>query len=106
MAAWVPNSFVGRNREINGGTGVGQTRRITSNTATVLTVTPAFTTTPDTTSDFEVLPEQLYGGTNTVTAIWSWYNTFLGDSRRVYIGTNDGSDAGGVTLFGGNGSHM
>jgi hypothetical protein len=102
-AAWVPNSFVGEIVEITGGTGAGQTRRIVSNSATVLTVSPTFTTTPDTTSDFEVMPEQLYGGTNTVTAIGLTDNTFLGDSRRVYVGTSDGSDAGGVTLFGGNG---
>ena len=102
-AAWVPNSFVGEMVEINNGTGVGQTRRIISNTSTVLTVSPSFTTPPDTTSDFEVLPEQLYGGTNTVTAIGLTDNTFLGDSRKLYIGTSDGSDAGGVTLFGGNG---
>lgn len=40
------------------GTGSGQTRRISSATATVLTVTPAFSKTPDTTSEYVVVGNQ------------------------------------------------
>jgi hypothetical protein len=56
---WTPNQFAGSIVEITSGTGAGQTRRVSSNTSTVLTVTPAFTTTPDTSSNFEIHPEQL-----------------------------------------------
>lgn len=103
-AAWVPNSFVGEIVEITQGTGVGQTRRIVSNTSTVLTVNRAFTTVPDTTSDFEVMPEQLYGATNSVYGIGMADNTYLGETRRLYVGTNDGADGGGVTVFEGMGT--
>jgi hypothetical protein len=41
---------------IAGGTGAGQKRTIASNTATVLTVTEAFTVTPDTTSTYTIRP--------------------------------------------------
>jgi 6-phosphogluconolactonase (cycloisomerase 2 family) len=106
--ALVPNSFVGSIVEItDGGTDsdcLGLTRRVTSNDTTTLTFAPDLPAncTPNSTMDFEVMPEQLYGGTNTVTAIGLTDNTFLGDSRRLYVGTSDGSDAGGVTLFEGN----
>ena len=40
---------------IYGGTGSGQYRGITSNTATVLTITPAFTVTPDGTSTYRIV---------------------------------------------------
>jgi fibronectin-binding autotransporter adhesin len=102
-ATWIVNQFVGQFVEITSGTGVGQTRRIVSNTATTLTVSPAWTTTPDTTSDFEMQPEQLYGSTNIVTAIGT-YDQPLGETREVYVGTSDGADGGGVTAFDGYGS--
>ncbi len=106
-AAWVPNSFAGSIVEITGDTGANQTRRVVSNTATVLTVSPAFTSSPDTTSDFEVMPEQLYGNSNSVYAIGLTDNSFLGDSRKLYVGTNDGgTNGGGVTLLEGNGTSI
>lgn len=101
--SWVINQFAGQIVEITGGTGVGQTRRVVSNTATTLTVSPAWTTTPDTTSDFELNPEVLYGGSNVVTSIGT-YEQPLGESREVYVGTSDGSDGGGVTALNGYGS--
>ena len=39
---------------ITGGTGAGQIRRITSNTATIISVSPDWTTTPDSTSTFKI----------------------------------------------------
>ena len=39
---------------ITGGTGIGQIRKITSNTSTVITVTAAWTTNPDSTSQYRV----------------------------------------------------
>lgn len=51
---------------ITGGTGEGQTREIASNTATVITVTNAFTTTPDSTSTYKITTNntQLAGAVN------------------------------------------
>jgi hypothetical protein len=97
--SWIPNEFAGQIMEITGNTGVGQTRRVVSNTATVLTVSPAFSTTPDTTSDFEVNPEALYGATNSVTAIGVTAEAPMGEARLVCAGTNSTSDTGGVTCY-------
>jgi len=55
---------------ITGGTGSGQIRAITNNTATVLSVTPAWTTTPDTTSTYAIIKSDvsLVDGAETVQA--------------------------------------
>ncbi len=97
--SWIPNEFAGLFVTLTGGTGSGQTRRITSNNTTTLTVSPAFQTTPDTTTDFEVDPEALYGASNSVYAIGITGENPLGQSRQMCIGTNDGSDGGGVTCY-------
>ena len=95
---WIPNEFVGSFVEITGGTGVGQTRKIVANTTTTMTVSPAWTTTPNTTSDFQVNPEELYGNSNVVEGI-GIADVFTGEHRKVFVGTNDGIDGGGVTSF-------
>jgi hypothetical protein len=97
--AWIPNEFAGMIVELNGGTGVGQTRRIVSNTATVMTVSPAFTTTPDTTTDFQVQPEKLYGASDSVTSIGITAESPIGEARMLCAGTNSTTDTGGVTCF-------
>jgi len=48
------NAFTNYGITISAGTGAGQTRTISSNTATVITVSSAWTTTPDTTSRYFV----------------------------------------------------
>lgn len=93
---WTPNEFVGAIVELTGGTGSGQTRRVVANTATSLTVSPAFASTPSTDTDFEINPHRLYGASNVVTAINSDGNRGS-QTRSVYVGTNDGSNGGGVT---------
>ena len=103
-AAYVVNEFVGEIVEITGGTGVGQTRKIVSNTATTFTVTPNWTVTPDTTSDYEVVPEQLYGSTNSVTSIGVTDSDPMNTSRTLYVGTSNGTDGGGVSVFSGYGT--
>lgn len=64
-AAWVTNQYAFSDVIITGGTGAGQRRRIASNTATTLTLaaavtgnsrTGAFTTAPDATSTFRIVP--------------------------------------------------
>lgn len=53
--AMTANEHVGRQAQIVSGTGPGQLRTITANTATTLTISPAWGTTPDATSVFRVL---------------------------------------------------
>jgi hypothetical protein len=63
--SWTVNQFVGLTLTITGGLGATQARTITANTATQLSVTPAWTTTPDATSTYSI---SVVGGT-TVFAI-------------------------------------
>ncbi|MDA2914508.1 hypothetical protein MYX77_11255, partial [Acidobacteriia bacterium AH_259_A11_L15] len=50
-----PDEHVGREVEIVSGTGAGQRGLITTNSATTFTVTPDWTTVPDSTSEFRVV---------------------------------------------------
>lgn len=52
--AWTVNQFANFQVRITAGTGVGQVRVIASNTATVLTVSTAWTVTPDATSQYVI----------------------------------------------------
>lgn len=52
---WVADEFIGAVCYIFRGTGSGQYRTITDNTTTVLTVSPAWDTTPDVTSEYVIL---------------------------------------------------
>lgn len=65
--AWTTNQFANSQVRILSGTGAGQVRTIASNTGTVLTVSVAFTTTPDATSVYNIEPNDDYlyatGGT-------------------------------------------
>lgn len=97
--SWIPNELAGMFVTITSDTGAGQTRRITGNTTDTLTVSEAFTVPPDTTSDFEIDPEALYGNSNSVTAIGITAENPLGIARQMCVGTNDGSDGGGVTCY-------
>lgn len=51
---WTANQWTNYEIRITGGTGVGQYRTIASNTATVITVSSAWTTQPDATSTYEI----------------------------------------------------
>lgn len=51
---WTVNQWTNYQVRITGGTGVGQVRRITSNTANTLTVASAWTTNPDATSTYTI----------------------------------------------------
>lgn len=51
---WVASGLVGATVEITGGTGSGQTRTVTANTGTQLTVGTAWSVTPDATSVYRV----------------------------------------------------
>lgn len=51
---WATNQWTNYQLRITGGTGAGQIRTVASNTGTVLTVSAAFTTTPDATSTYSL----------------------------------------------------
>lgn len=53
-ATWTVDEYAGYVVVITTGTGAGQARTITGNTATELTVSPAFTTAPDATSEYSI----------------------------------------------------
>jgi hypothetical protein len=52
--AWTTNVFANRAVTITSGTGIGQTGRIVSNTATVLTIATAWAVSPDATSIYKI----------------------------------------------------
>lgn len=52
--AWASNAFLNYSVTITGGAGIGQTRKITTNTATVLTVSPAWGVKLDGTSTYAI----------------------------------------------------
>lgn len=56
-ATWTVNQFAGNVVQITAGTGVGQSRVVASNTATVLTTATAWATAPDGTSVYDIRTE-------------------------------------------------
>lgn len=70
--SWTVNEYKKYVVEITSGTGSGQIRGVISNTATALTITPAWTTTPDTTSKYYIAPIKLHRGTFPNTNIQTW----------------------------------
>lgn len=52
--SWATNRWANYRVVITGGTGIGQSRIITSNTSTTLSVKPSFTTAPDNTSTYRI----------------------------------------------------
>lgn len=53
--SWSTDQHLGRVVKITGGTGSGQSKRISANTATQLTVESAWSTNPDATSQYKIL---------------------------------------------------
>lgn len=58
--AWTANQWTNYQIRITGGTGIGQTRQIASNTGTVITTGSAWTTQPDATSTYEITASEDY----------------------------------------------
>lgn len=85
-----PDAHVGQRVEIGTGTGAGQDRAITANSATTFTVDPAWETVPDDTSIFRVLDD-----TNNASDLYV-HNRNTGETTRVTL-ANDGSQANGFT---------
>lgn len=105
-SAFPVDSLAGKYVVITDGTGVGQVRQITTNSATVLTVSPAWATAPDNTSEYIVRDYKLSqfgvvssatatGGANTsITRTGAGYtvNGLIGYSVRILSGTGAGQE--------------
>lgn len=95
---WTVNEFNGWRVSIISGTGSGQSRVVSSNTATTLTV-PTWTTTPDATSDFTIDPTGYWPASGTMadgSIVWTQTNltpitAFTGISigNTLSVGTLD-----------------
>ena len=84
---WSTNLWAGRPVSITAGTGVGQTSTVSSNTATTLTVSPAWTTTPDATSKYVILQTS----TTLQDTTKSWHiNIWTGRPVTITAGTGVG----------------
>ena len=72
--SWATNQWSNHQIRITGGTGAGQIRTISSNTGTQITVGSAWTTTPDSTSDYSIEPndDHIYLTGNGATAFYRW----------------------------------
>jgi len=77
IKSWTINQWANCAVTVVAGTGVGQTRTISSNTATVLTVSTAWTTNPDATSQYNILGV-CSSGTYSVIAATTRGTTFQG----------------------------
>src|SRR3989441_601281 len=84
---WSTNLWAGRPVSITSGTGVGQTSPVSSNTATTLTVSPAWTTTPDATSKYVIL--QTSTTLQDTTKAWTT-NLWAGRPDSITAGTGAG----------------
>jgi hypothetical protein len=95
--AWATNRWTNYVVRILHGTGIGQTRIIASNTATVLTVQQAWTTTPDSTSVFSIQanPDTLYlvGGGNAAILMHNMDSQVATFGRQIDWGIARGASA-------------
>jgi len=92
-AGWTVDAFIGKWVKITGGTGRGQTRKITDNDATSLTVA-TWTTNPDTTSTYEIV-EPLFTVTITPTKEEKLLTQTANSGQNIiYVNNVEGIDAG------------
>src|SRR3989449_417487 len=91
--AWPPNVWAGRVVIINAGTGAGQTNTVSSNTANTLTVSSAWTTTPDGTSKYVIAQTSttLQDTTKSLANANAWpANLWIGRPVAITAGTGVG----------------
>ena len=82
--AWTTNFFANSTVSIVSGTGVGQTKTISSNTGTVLTVSGTFSPAPDSTSYYRI--DRQYGAAVTTGSLTGTpTTTALSDSTRQWV---------------------
>jgi hypothetical protein len=97
-AAWDANKWTGYEVQIISGAGLGQIRTITGNTATSLTVNPAWTTSPTNTSVYAIVPGFLtaatgatFSGAQMTLASATWtLDQWKGARIRILAGTGSG----------------
>src|SRR2546430_1966546 len=89
--AWSAKQWIGRPVAITAGTGVGQTRTVSSNTTNTLTVSPAWTTTPDGTSQYDITQTSTTLQDTTKTGPKAWtVNQWAGLVVTITAGTGAG----------------
>ena len=97
LKTWTVNQWANYQIRITAGTGIGQVRTIASNTATIITISNAWTTNPDATSQYEITGDDnniYFGGNGTVTLYkysisaltWSTITPTSGRSGTTNIG--------------------
>src|SRR2546427_4705635 len=85
--AWTVNQWAGRPVTIKAGTGAGQTSTVSSNTANTLTVSPAWATTPDATSEYVIT--QTINTLQDISKTWTT-DQWKGRSVSIKAGTGAG----------------
>jgi hypothetical protein len=94
---WATNQWTRSQIRITGGTGAGQIRTISSNTATQITVSANWTTNPDATSTYSIEGNDdfLYWSRSGSTA---FYRYQISTATWTQIGTRGGAPSGSVQL--------
>ena len=78
--SWISSAYVNLQVKIVSGTGIGQIRYITANTANQITVSTAWSINPDATSRFEVVGYKTFIETNIP---WSTSTSYYGNTMVV-----------------------
>lgn len=81
--SWSTNGYANATVSIVSGTGVGQTKTITSNTGTVLTISGTFSPVPDSTSYYRI--DRQYGAAVTTGTVTDATTTVVTDSTRQWV---------------------
>ena len=93
------NSLAGAYLEVIGGSGVGQTRRITGNSSNTIFVEPDFVISPDTSSDFSIISSAIYSK-NSSSDLKVVSLSVDKNSGVIFTGVNNGDETGGITAIG------
>ena len=105
-ANYATNEFLRLGLKITAGTGAGQLRLITSNTATRINITPAWATTPDGTSEFQI--QSLSGAVteplSSITATLQNYGISIGAAGALGSSSNRGGNGGSTSALSNTGS--
>jgi RHS repeat-associated protein len=88
---WTANQWVNQTAYITTGRGAGQSRTISSNTATVLTVSPNWTTVPDATSTYAILQVPVPDGSQAGDGLITSYNAWDANSQLLAARDDNGN---------------
>jgi hypothetical protein len=84
-ATWSSDQWAGREVRVLSGPGAGQFRTVTSNTGTALTVSPAWTTAPTSTSTYAILRAEAVAGSSSAGQASAGATTTLTDSSKAWV---------------------